>query len=255
MIRLVKNEHMKIFLKKGSWALAIGLAVICFTMALFMKKMLAGAGVEENYLGFLSFSTGFLGMLPFFTVAIAGAIVASEFERGTIKFLLIRKATRSKVLLSKYITTVLFSVYIVLLYFFLSVFLGMLLFGFQNAAESGPLLTTALFDYADCLIETIIMATFAFMLSAVFRSTVLSVGLTFVVILSAKGAVQLLAHYDVAWGRFLLFSNTGFGQYARGNLPPFEGMSPLFSILILLFHLISFLSLAWAAFVKRDVAN
>ncbi|AZB41051.1 hypothetical protein CEF21_01120 [Bacillus sp. FJAT-42376] len=83
MIRLLKNEHMKIFLQKGTWALAVGLAVISFTMALFMKKILTGAGVEENGLGFLSFSTGFLGMLPFFTAAIAGAIVAGEFERGT----------------------------------------------------------------------------------------------------------------------------------------------------------------------------
>ncbi|AZB41054.1 ABC transporter permease [Bacillus sp. FJAT-42376] len=178
-----------------------------------------------------------------------------DFFRKFVKFLLIRKATRTKVLLSKYITAVLFSVYFVLLYLVLSVLLGMLLFGFQNTAESGPLLTTALIDYADCLVETIMTATFAFMLSAVFRSTVLSVGLTFVIILGAKGAVQLLAHYDVAWGRFLLFSNTGFGQYARGNMPLFEGMSPSFTFLVLLFHLLSFLGLAWAFFVKRDVAH
>ncbi|MTH54712.1 ABC transporter permease subunit [Bacillus mangrovi] len=253
MIRLLKNEHMKILFKKSTWTLAISLTVICFIMAIFMKKMLSSAGVGENVYGYLSFTTGFLGVLPFFAAAVSGAIVSSEFERGTIKFLLIRRASRSKILTAKYLTAVLFSLYFLFLYFLLSMLLGLLLFG--PSTESGDaLFQSALRSYADGLVESIMIVTFAFMLSAVFRSTALAVGLTFIVTLAAKSSISVLAYSGAEWGKYLLFANTNFSQYAENAQPVFDGMSPGFSAAVLIFHLASFLVLAWGVFVKRDVA-
>lgn len=255
MISLIRNEHVKIVLKKGSLVLALALAAGCLAMAVLTKRMLAGAGVDENFIGFLSLSTTLLGVLPFFVIPIAGASVASEFELGTIKFLLIRPARRTKILLSKYVTVLLFCVYFLLYYLVLSIILGSLLFGFNGIADSLSMLRGISIDYTVCLIEMVMMTSFAFMISAVFRSSSLAGGLTIIVILAAKSLVGLLAHYNVWWGKFLLFSNTDFSQYMNGNEPLFEGTGIFFSIFILCAHLVSFIGFAWFVFIKRDVAN
>ncbi len=50
-------------------------------------------------------AAGLIIMVTLFTVIIAGDMVAGEFTWGTIKLLLIRPASRAKILLSKYLTT------------------------------------------------------------------------------------------------------------------------------------------------------
>jgi ABC-2 type transport system permease protein len=47
-----------------------------------------------------------------FTIIISAGIVASEFTWGTIKLLLIRPITRIKILLSKYITILLYAIFL-----------------------------------------------------------------------------------------------------------------------------------------------
>jgi ABC-2 type transport system permease protein len=49
-------------------------------------------------------------MVTIFTVIVAAESVAGEFSGGTIKMLLIRPASRSKILLSKYISIFTFAV-------------------------------------------------------------------------------------------------------------------------------------------------
>ena len=80
-------------------------------------------------------------------IIIAGSIVSDEFNKGTIKQLLLRPFTRNKILMSKIITSlimfVLFSVY----FAFVDVILYGLLFGFDTF--NVPVLY---FDYANSVV-------------------------------------------------------------------------------------------------------
>ncbi|QNG60467.1 ABC transporter permease [Metabacillus idriensis] len=254
MMKLIKNEHMKLILQKSSMILFIAVAVISILMAVVTKRMMSGAGVGENVLGYLSFSTGFLFILPFFALVIAGSIVANEFNWGTIKFLLIRPAVRTKVLLAKYITALLFGIYFLIFFFAAAILLGLLLFGTAGAANDTAFIKSIGLNYLTVLIEIIMMSTFAFMISSVFRNSSLAIGLSIFITFSGKTFVQLLAHYNLEWGKYILFAHTNLSQHLEGNRPLFEGTTMVYSTFVLCIYLCLFLAASWFAFTKRDVS-
>ncbi|WP_441895000.1 ABC transporter permease [Paenibacillus sp. YAF4_2] len=63
---------------------------------------------------------------------IAGDIIAAEFSTGTIKLLLIRPSSRIKILLSKYLAMLLFSMVLLLILFVISFLINGILFGFND---------------------------------------------------------------------------------------------------------------------------
>ena len=66
---------------------------------------------------FVEDATGLMTLITIFAAVIAGDIVASEFTWGTIKLLLIRPVSRTKILLSKYVATLLFVVLLCVILF------------------------------------------------------------------------------------------------------------------------------------------
>ncbi|WP_110114768.1 ABC transporter permease [Bacillus sp. CGMCC 1.16541] len=253
MRSLIINEHMKIIYKKSNKVLFGGLLVLSITLSLITKRMVDGAGVNENIISYLSFTTGFLSILPFFAIAIASGIVANEFDWGTIKFLLIRPAKRSKVLLSKYVTVLLVSLYLFFVFFVSSMLLGALLFGFEYIKDDAALIKSTLIGYGLSYVETIVATTFAFSISTVFRNSSLAVGLSVLLTLAGEGFVQLLSTLKVSWGKYLLYANTDFGQYIGGSEPLFEGMTASFSIFVTAVYMVLFLVASWWTFTKRDM--
>lgn len=105
-LSLIQNEQMKIYSRARTW---IMLAILVLVVVLWavMLKYVVESGLN-SMISFVSMSTSLSTLVFIFTVIVAGDSVASEFTWGTIKLLLIRPATRSKVLASKYISVVLF---------------------------------------------------------------------------------------------------------------------------------------------------
>ncbi|TYR80724.1 ABC transporter permease [Priestia megaterium] len=255
MFNLIQNEHMKWFYKKSTKVVFITIAVLTLLMALVMRNIVNNAGVQENAVGFLSFSSNFLIIIQFFAIVVAGSMVAKEFEAGTIKLLLIRPAKRSTILLSKYVTSIMISLYYIGAFFFFSFIWGVLFFGVSTINSTSDELQNIAFTYGIFYIEIFMMMTFALMLSSVFRNSALAVGLSIVVGIGAKMLAQILAEFQVQWGKILLFANTNLLQYTDGNQPLFEGMTLGFSLFMIMAHFVFFVSVAWFFFLKRDVAN
>ena len=65
--------------------------------------------VAKNAWSFMSEGMGAIGIIAVFVIIVAAGMVSSEFSWGTIKLLLIRPISRSKILLSKYLTLLLFA--------------------------------------------------------------------------------------------------------------------------------------------------
>lgn len=202
-----------------------------------------------------------INFIAIITITVAAGIVASEFSTGTIKLLLIRPVSRVKILLSKYVTIVLFSIGIVLFTFAVSWIVGALLFGFGDA---GPYLSyangeviertqlgNALFTYGISSIGLFMLTTMAFMISAAFRNSSLAIGISIFLLLMGSNITQILA-LKFEWAKYSLFANTNLMNYFDGQ-PLFDDMTLSFSIVVLIAYFIIFNLIAFLFFVKRDV--
>ncbi|MFK9091342.1 ABC transporter permease [Bacillus salipaludis] len=198
-----------------------------------------------------------------FIIIVSAGIVASEFNWGTIKLLLIRPINRTKILLSKYLTVLLFALFILAILFAFSSALGAILFGmpdkavpylnyFNGQVTEQNMVVHLLIYYGLSSIDTIMLVTMAFMISSVFRNSSLAIGLS-LFLLFTGGQFTTLLSMKFDWAKYILFANTDLMQYFEGT-PMVEGMTISFSVIMLLLYFAIFQFLAFYVFKKRDVA-
>jgi ABC-2 type transport system permease protein len=206
-----------------------------------------------------------LGLVTLFTIIVAAGIIANEFKWGTIKLLLIRPISRTKILLSKYVSTLLFALFTLLAVLIFSWIVGAIFFGVngfgtqivQDQMNGGGLAQVSVTEkivegYGYQLVTLVIMATFAFMISAIFRQSSLAIGLA--IFLMFAGSSIVAYFQDKSFAKYILFANTDLRQYAYGE-PIMEGMTLGFSITVLIVYYVIFLAVSWLFFTKRDVAG
>ncbi|MDA7028193.1 ABC transporter permease [Bacillus sp. CLL-7-23] len=205
---------------------------------------------------------GLIQLIGLFVITIAGGIVASEFNWGTIKLLVIRPISRFKILLSKYLTLLLFSISLLLFLFIASGIIGLVFFGTGDGSEAHLTYVNGSVKEQNILfyliqyyllnsIVILMLATMAFMISAVFRNSLLAVGISMFLLFSGNMITPLLMHFD--WGKYFLFANTDLMMYINGTPP--EGMTFGFSVTILVIYFVIFHLLAFSVFSKRDIAS
>jgi ABC-2 type transport system permease protein len=219
--------------------------------------------IDNTLWGGMLTSSGLIILVTLFTVIIAGDMVAGEFTWGTIKLLLIRPASRSKILLSKYLTTLLFAATLLVILFITALIVNGFSYGFErlslphltvNAAgqvQEKNMLFYVFATYGLKLIELVMIVTLAFMISTVFRSASLAIGLSIFIMFAGQVITLLFMRYT--WGKYFLFANTDLTPYLEGR-PLAEGMTMGFSITVLVFYFLLFNVLSWEIFRRRDVA-
>ncbi|QHS21523.1 ABC transporter permease subunit [Virgibacillus sp. MSP4-1] len=220
---------------------------------------------ERNVWTFMSDSTGLIALISLFVVIVAADIVASEFSWGTIKMLMIRPFTRGEILLSKFITVVLFQMIILALLFITSWLIGGMYFGFapidyesitftnSGQMEAETVSIEILKIYGVEFIRLLVIASLAFMISTIMRSNTFAIGIGVFILLSGNIITGLLRQYE--WGKYVLFPNLNLTQYIHNLSPPFEGMTLPFSIGVNAVYFVIFMVLTWYIFKKRDIAG
>lgn len=219
--------------------------------------------VEYSVWDFVTDNLAIIDFAGMFTIIIAAGMVASEFNWGTIKLLLVRPINRSKLLVSKYVTVLIFAFIVVGTCFTYSTLLGFLLFGgpetanpyliyHEGTVEEKSMFVHLLSSYGLNSVSMIMLATMAFMISAVFRNSSLAIGISLFLMFTGGQLTALVAmKYD--WAKYILFANTDLTQYFEGY-PLVEGMTLPFSIMMLFIYFVLFQVLAHVVFRKRDVA-
>ena len=202
-------------------------------------------------------------LITLFTVIIAGDSLAGEFSTGTIKLLLIRPASRLKILLSKYLSMIMFGLLLLVILFVVSLIVNGILYQFDSTGlpyltvdSHGVVKEHNMFGhlwqtYLLNGVSTIMFVTLAFMISSAFRSSAMAIG--FSIFLLFAGMLMLEIFHPYAWSKYLLFANLDLSQYLDGQ-PYQEGMTIGFSIAVLAVYYIVFNLVSWLAFTKRDVA-
>ncbi|TVT29409.1 ABC transporter permease [Salinicoccus cyprini] len=202
-------------------------------------------------------------LVSLFVIIIAGGIVANEFRWGTIKQLLIRPISRGTILLSKYIALLLFTLFTVVFLLATSAIVGAIVYGAPvvnpeiivnrpDGMASNALLPEIFMQYGFRVLNIVVLATFGFMISSIFRSSALAIGLSMFLMFIGTTVAQAMARYE--WAKYILFANTDLSVYFSSYGPIREEMTIGFSVAVIAVYMVVFIITAWTIFIKRDVA-
>ncbi|MBC8063147.1 MAG: ABC transporter permease [Clostridiaceae bacterium] len=222
--------------------------------------------VQNNTLwGFVKVSSNSIMLISLFAIIIGGGIVANEFSGGTIKLLLIRPSKRWKILVSKYITVILYVIFMLILTFILSFLLGGILFSFKGVSQpflkytpegvvEVNMVAHIIEVYGLKCINLIMMVTLAFTISTAFRNSAMAIGIGVFLLTVGSTVTNLIAQFFTwTWPKYILFANTDLTQYSTGT-PLIAGMTMNFSIVVILIYFVIFNVISFLGFTKRDVA-
>ncbi|HEX2833415.1 MAG TPA: ABC transporter permease [Thermoanaerobaculia bacterium] len=209
-------------------------------------------------------------LLPLLMAVLGSDIVSAENAEGTDKLLLTRPVRRWKILTSKLITLWLFAS--------LTMFCGALLAyvvtapvlpaigwdapsfnGFQMTGESVslegvrqlPLWKDTLIAYGLGWYALLTVASISLMLSVIFKSSAASIGTMLASLIG--GTILTRLSPDWTAGKYLFVSALPLADYYTGQVPPYDGMSMTFCILLLGAWALGALTIAYGLFTKRDV--
>lgn len=213
---------------------------------------------------YVNASASLIILVTILTVIIAADMIAAEFSWGTIKLLLVGPASRTKVMLAKYIATMIFALLLLLVSFVVTFGIGAVLEGFNGLSlphltvgadgvvQEGSMIVNSLQKYGYGVVSLLMYVTMAFMISAAFRSSSMAIAFSLLFMLVGNTLSGILSGYH--WVKYLLFSNIDLTQYLEGAHPLRPEMTLGFSIGMLAAYYIVFQLIAWLLFTRRDVA-
>lgn len=200
--------------------------------------------------------------------AVAGSIVSTEFDKGTIKLLLIRPYSRNKILLSKYIVSMFMIIFAILSAFIMQLIIGGIFFGFSSLNipvviynfVQNKVMHINLFKYIfdnvlAVLPEFILLATLAFAISTITNVSTLGVALPIVGV-GAADIINLIAiNRNIIPLKYFVTLNWNFTNYLYGGVNSFPTLSIPFSILICAIYFLIMIITAFIIFNKRNIKN
>ena len=201
-------------------------------------------------------------------VMIVGTIVSEEFNKGTIKLLLVKPYSRTKILLSKFITSMLMIIFVVLIMGIMQLFVGGVIFGFDslsepvveynfntNSLQEINVLVYFLIQFLAQLPMFILLATLAFALGTIFANSALAITISLLGYIAANIINQLAMSYNIKFLEYFVTMNWDLSQYLFGNLPNMEGMTMSFSIITCIVYFLIMVIPTWIIFKKKNIKN
>ena len=201
-------------------------------------------------------------------VMIAGTIMGEELSKGTIKQLLLRPHKRSKILLSKYIATLIVFV-LFLLYYELVSFISYGI-GTSFQSYSMPVITYSFtahqvielnliqgisINLVSVLPEYLIILTLAFFLSVVASSNGLAVTISFLVYFFASIINGLISMTNYKILSIFPTMCWNFNEYLFGGLPSYKYASLPVSIIVSIVTFLLLFITTFIVFKHKDIKN
>ncbi|MFT3952870.1 MAG: ABC transporter permease [Oscillospiraceae bacterium] len=212
----------------------------------------------------LDFTSKLISFAGILMIVIAGNIIAGEFSRGTIKFLVINPVRRWKIFVAKYITVLGLGLIAVLMLYLGNLIVSLiafdpsqhqgvcLVFDGTDVKEIAPavmLLKNALFN----LLNLVLITTLAFMVSAFLRNTGFAIGVSMFALLSGYTIVAVLkTEYKVDWVRYTMFANLRLERMFDDSVM-FPGQTTTFSLVVLCVNWFLMMFIAWDAFTRTEI--
>ncbi|GKU83749.1 ABC transporter permease [Niallia sp. NCCP-28] len=205
-------------------------------------------------------------LVTLFIVIVCAGSISSEFSDGTIKQLLIRPYKRWAVLLSKYISLLIYSAFLCTVLLLFGYIVSLFFFGnggFDSkiaaygmdgiVAVSGGEYFFQLFLYY--LPGLLMVLTIAFMLSTLFKNQAIAVGIGIFVLFfsSTIGSILLFLAEKYSWTKILLFPHLDQTVFVLQD-KILENITMSMSLGILGGYYIVFMVVTFIFFQKRDIS-
>jgi ABC-2 type transport system permease protein len=222
-------------------------------------------GPRNRTVRFLSYSV----FIALFAVLLGGWLMASEFQQGTIRLLMIRPKTRTKILAAKFLSALIISVVIYISGSLLNALTNGICFGFSDfaypnytlAGEIG-FLAYYLPKMLACIVPVIFSYAFAFMLSVLIRNVAVSIAVPiagfiantiFMPILAYTGSANWIAYTPLPYMQLSSFfiQYSVMQEFIRRGVP----LNLTYGIILLLGLSVLFIGTAVYVFRKRDIVN
>ena len=221
-------------------------------------------GSEVDFWTVFYASNSLIKLVGALIIIIAGSTIASEFSNGTIKFLLINPVKRWKILVSKYTMCISLGYIMLIFLYIVSALLCIIFFGtdtldaqhitFLNGeiVEINGFLFIAK-SYLLSSVNVVVMATLAFAVSSLVRSSALAIGVSLFSLLSGSLIVDILKEgFNLDWARYFIFANTDLAAISN-NQTIFSNQTVSFALTVIAAHMAVFILAAWDGFTKREV--
>ena len=230
-----------------------------------LKYGLAYSAKSELFDAFSGYSLFIIILI----IIVAGTIVSEEFNKGTIKLLLVRPYSRVKILLSKYITclivlicSIIFvalmqTVVVGIVYVFDSYKNPTVLYNYATNSLNVVSMTGTLAIMAVAILpKLILLMTLAFTLSTVITNTPVAIAIPLLGSMVESIINQLAIMYEKAnFLKYFVTPNWDFSQYLYGALPQMKGITLGFSVCICLAYFIVMMALSIWNFKKKNIKN
>lgn len=221
---------------------------------------------KSNWHYMNSVVTGIASLVTLFAVIVCSSNVSAEFTDGTIKQLLIRPHKRWAILLSKYIAVLIYSLLLVLTLIVSGYLVGLILFG--NGDFHAKIFEMSVDGQKEAIVGTqfflkmlydlpglFIITTIAFMLSTLFKSQSLAVGIGIFVLFfsSTVGAYIVVLAEKYEWTKFLIFPHLDLTIYALQD-KILQDITLPESLGILGVYYVVFIIITFVFFERRDIS-
>lgn len=210
----------------------------------------------------------YIAIIVMVVVIVAGVSISEEFNKGTVKLLLVRPYSRTKILISKliavFITMLITTVAILLLQFII----GGIVYGFgtymMNVVQfdftTNSIITLNIFAYLGLIFICklpifILIGTLAFALSTLFLNSPLAVALPILGYMGSDVINMIAISYKWDWVKYFVTPNWDLSQYLFGGTPMFSEISIEISITICAIYFVIMLAASIVSFKKRNIKN
>ena len=201
-------------------------------------------------------------------IMIAGTIVSEEFNKGTIKLLLVKPYSRRKILFAKFITILIMILFTIIITIAMQLIVGGIIFGFdslkipvivydfsKNMIQEINVFTYLGMQIINILPSIILLSTLSFALSTIFTNSPLAIALPLLGYMGAAVINQLAIQYNIQFLKYFVTLNWDFTQYLYGNLPLMEGLTPEFSGVICIIYMLIMLIPTFIIFKNKNIKN
>ena len=201
-------------------------------------------------------------------IVIAGSIVSDEFNKGTIKLLLVKPYNRVKILLAKLIVSISIIIITIIVIAIAQLLIGSIVFGFDSLStpaivynfDTNQVETLNVFAYVAlvgiCKLPIyILLTTLAFACSTIFTNTALAVAVPFLGYMGANLINQLAIMYKIKQVIYFVTPNWDLTQFLFGGTPLFKELTLPFSISICIIYFLIMVAISCIVFKKRDIKN
>ena len=207
----------------------------------------------------------FIVLVILITVSI---IIGEEFNKGTIKLLLIKPFDRNKILLSKFLACFMMIIITIMFIFSMNFLLGSLLLGVDSLKNGVVIYSFNLHKVLKinifvCVLMRvvvklpmfIVIEVISMLLCIVLTSTICSFSITMLLYTFSEVINKLAINYKLKFMKYFLTLNWNFKDYLFGGVSEYPYIDFKKSILILVIYVIIFLGVMFKTFENKDIKN